>query len=85
MHLTDTLSKGNFRCETVSGDVELCRVDGADLEFTTVSGNISGSLRRGKRFAGHTVSGSMYLPKTEAPETCRVTTVSGDVELRVEE
>ena len=85
MNLTDTLSKGNFRCETVSGDIELSRVDGAELEFTTVSGNISGSLRRGKRFVGRTVSGSMYLPKTEAPEICRVTTVSGDAELRVEE
>lgn len=84
MDLEETLSRSNFRCKTVSGDVDLRRCDGLRMSFTTVSGDVSGSLRSPKHFTGHTVAGEVHLPGTSGEGTCDVTTVSGDIGLEVE-
>ena len=85
MDLMDTLSKGSFRCKTVSGDMELRRVDGPDMDLETVSGDISGFLLHGKHFTTRTVSGDLALCGGTPEGTCRIVTVSGDVRLELAE
>ncbi len=85
MDLVDTLSKGGFRCKTVSGDMELRRVDGPDMDLETVSGDISGFLLHGKHFTTRTVSGDFALCGGTPEGTCRIVTVSGDVRLGLAE
>lgn len=85
MDLVDTLAKGSFRCKTVSGDMELRRVDGPDMELETVSGDISGFLLHGKHFTTRTVSGDLALCGGTPEGTCRIVTVSGDVRLELAE
>lgn len=85
MDLVDTLSKGGFRCKTVSGDMELRRVDGPDMDLETVSGDISGFLLHGKHFTTRTVSGDLALCGGTPEGTCRIVTVSGDVRLELAE
>lgn len=85
MDLVDTLSKGGFRCKTVSGDMELRRVDGPDMDLETISGDISGFLLHGKHFTTRTVSGDLALCGGTPEGTCRIVTVSGDVRLELAE
>ena len=85
MDLMDTLSKGSFRCKTVSGDMELRRVDGPDMDLETVSGDISGFLLHGKHFTTRTVSGDFALCGGTPEGNCRIVTVSGDVRLGLAE
>lgn len=85
MDLMDTLSKGSFRCKTVSGDMELRRVDGPDMDLETVSGDISGVLLHGKHFTTRTVSGDLALCGGTPEGTCRIATISGDVRLELAE
>ena len=84
LDLEEALSRSDFRCKTVSGDVDLQRCDGLRMTFTTVSGDVSGSLQSPKRFTGRTVAGEVHLPGTSGEGTCDVTTVSGDIDLEVE-
>ena len=80
MDLEDTLSKGTLRCKTVSGDMDLQRVDGQDMYLETVSGDISGSLLHGKHF-----SGDIDVEGGTPMGNCRIATVSGDVKLVIAE
>lgn len=81
MHLERVLSKGMFRCKSTSGDVSLDGCDGAQMAFSTVSGDITGSLLHSKHFTSHSVSGHIRCPGGEAAGTCEISTVSGDVAL----
>lgn len=85
LRLEQVLSKGDFRCKTTSGDISLESCDSPQMGLTTVSGDITGSLLHGKRFSTHTVSGDIRLPGGEPEGECAISTVSGDVELRVGE
>ena len=85
LDLERVLSKGEFLCKTTSGDVALEGCDGPRMGFTTVSGDISGSLLHGKQFSCRTVSGDMNLPGGTPQGTCSISTVSGDADLEIEE
>ena len=85
MDLEDTLSKGTLHCKTVSGDMDLQRVDGQDMYLETVSGDISGSLLHGKHFTTGTVSGDINVEGGTPMGNCRIATVSGDVQLVIAE
>lgn len=85
MDLERVLSKGDFLCKTTSGDVSLESCDSPQMGFTTVSGDISGSLLHGKQFSCRTVSGEMNLPGGTPQGTCSISTVSGDADLEIEE
>ena len=85
LDLERVLSKSDFLCKTTSGDVSLKGCDGPRMGFTTVSGDISGSLLHGKQFSCRTVSGEMNLPGGAPQGTCNISTVSGDADLEIEE
>lgn len=85
LNLEQVLSKGDFLCKTTSGDVSLEGCDSPKMGFTTVSGDISGSLLHGKQFSCRTVSGEMNLPGGTPQGTCSISTVSGDADLEIEE
>lgn len=85
MDLERVLSKGDFLCKTTSGDVFLEGCDSPQMGFTTVSGDISGSLLHGKQFSCRTVSGEMNLPGGTPRGTCSISTVSGDADLEIDE
>ena len=85
LNLEQVLSKGDFLCKTTSGDVSLEGCDSPKMGFTTVSGDISGSLLHGKQFSCCSVSGEMNLPGGTPQGTCSISTVSGDADLEIEE
>ena len=85
LNLEQVLSKGDFLCKTTSGDVSLEGCDSPQMGFTTVSGDISGSLLHGKQFSCRSVSGEMNLPGGTPRGTCSISTVSGDADLEIEE
>lgn len=85
LNLEQVLSKGDFLCKTTSGDVSLEGCDSPKMGFTTVSGDISGSLLHGKQFSCCSVSGEMNLPGGTPRGTCSISTVSGDADLEIDE
>lgn len=82
--LQETLTTGATRAETASGDIELVNADAASFRLEAVSGDISGTILTAKDFKVETVSGSVHTSgdKDGAGE-CRVSTVSGSVDLSV--
>ncbi len=74
---------GEVIAQTVSGDIELLDSDGASLSFTTVSGDVEGSILTPKEFYTATVSGSVRVPQHTTGNRCDIRTTSGDIRISV--
>ncbi len=71
--------------KSVSGDITMRSCDAEDIELKTTSGDIRGSLLSGKSFQTHTTSGRISVPSSSADGgECRISTVSGDVNIKIE-
>ena len=65
-----------------SGNVTLNGCDADVIHITTVSGNVTGTVRTDKTFTVTSRSGAVHVPDTTGGP-CNITTVSGDVTLNI--
>ena len=83
VEMTDSAASGDVTIRTTSGEIELENADAANLYITSVSGDVQGSLRSGKSFDVHSVSGEVRLPQSASGGAFMASTTSGDVEIKV--
>ena len=72
-----------FECQTTSGDIVLKKFDADNLTIKASSGDVRVELRSAKNYTVHTNSGSTNYPDDGGNGTCKVTTSSGDVRIKV--
>lgn len=81
--LTDTVASQKLKANSTSGEIDLKRCDAKNIVLDTVSGEISGTLLSNKQFITETTSGTVNVPQCVSNEECRITTVSGDIYIKI--
>lgn len=69
--------------ESTSGEIELTQSDAATMDLKTVSGDVEGTILSGKSFDIDTVSGDVMVPPSGTGGSCRIETMSGDIEIGI--
>lgn len=77
------IAREKMEMESTSGEIELTRSDAAAMKLETVSGDVEGTLLSGKEFDIETVSGEVMVPPSGTGGSCRIKTVSGDIEMEI--
>ena len=81
--LSDTVASGSFSIQRSTGDVRFDNSDAADITVKTSTGDVSGTLRTEKIFVTKSSTGSVNVPDTASGGICRITTSTGDIDIRV--
>ena len=81
--LTRVLCSGNFSAETDTGDVSFDACDAAHVTVKTDTGDVEGTFCTAKIFQVSTRTGSVNVPSSLRGGACRVSTSTGDVNLKV--
>lgn len=81
--LADTVASQKLKANSTSGEIDLKRCDAKNIVLDTVSGEISGTLLSNKQFITETTSGTVNVPQSVSNEECRITTVSGDIYIKI--
>lgn len=74
---------GDAAIKTNSGDIVLRKFDAANLTIQASSGDVNAELLSNKNYTVHTNSGSSRYPDDGGNGTCKVTTSSGDIRIKV--
>ena len=71
---------GAAEMTTVSGDIWFWEADAGTVQIKTVSGDVSGSFLTAKNFETHSVSGDIWMPRSDKNGgKCVIQTTSGDI------
>ena len=81
--LMDTVALGSFTIKRSTGDIRFDRSDAAEITVKTSTGDVSGTFRTEKIFITKTSTGSVNVPDTASGGKCRITTSTGDIDIRV--
>ena len=82
--MSDLVSAGNMKVSRGTGDIKLDKCDAANLTLSTVTGNIKGTLLSPKIFIHHSGTGSVNLPQTTTGGTCKITTSTGNINIKID-
>ena len=75
---------GECSISTASGRVRLDGVDANTYDISTASGDVTGTIRSYKNFITSTSSGSIDVPSSNPDNgDCRISTTSGDIDIKV--
>lgn len=67
-----------------TSDVELSACDARDINVSTATGNVQGTLRSGKTFDAESGTGKVRVPANGGSGTCHIRTKTGDIHIAVE-
>lgn len=67
-----------------TSDVELSACDAREINVSTATGNVRGTLRSGKTFDAETDTGRVRVPENSGHGTCHIRTKTGDIHITVE-
>ncbi|MDO5100827.1 MAG: DUF4097 family beta strand repeat-containing protein [Eubacteriales bacterium] len=81
--LTNLLASGAVSITTDTGAIELQLCDAATLSLGTNTGDISGTLLSDKTFLTESDTGKINVPKTTIGGSCTLTTVTGDITIKI--
>lgn len=81
--LTDVICLADLFAETDTGDISFDACDAASVTVNTDTGDVEGSFCTDKIFQVSTKSGSVKVPSSFVGTPCKVSTRSGDVDLRI--
>ena len=81
--MEDLVAKGAARIKRSTGDVKFNRCDASELEITTDTGDVTGSLLSDKIFIYKTDTGKVSLPESTAGGVCKITTDTGDIKIDI--
>lgn len=81
--LKNTLCRRDLSITTDTGDVSFDRLDAESLTIETDTGDVEGTLLSDKTFDARSGTGSERVPLGTAGGLCKVTTDTGDIEIRI--
>ena len=84
IRVDEGVSFGQFTAGTVSGDIQATGASCGSLSADTVSGGVDISGARAQRLAASTVSGSIAASLLAMPEEIELSSISGDIALRMD-
>jgi hypothetical protein len=81
--LRDVLANGRISIERSTGDVTFRNSDAAEIRVETSTGDVTGTLRTEKVFTTKSSTGDIRVPDSVSGGKCEITTVTGDIEIRI--
>lgn len=81
--LTDVVASGYFTIERSTGDVKFDGCDAAQIEVSTDTGNVTGSLLTEKVFIAKADTGNVSVPETTSGGKCKITTDTGNIKITI--
>ena len=81
--MKNVIAKGSITVKRDTGDVTFNKCDASELDILTDTGDVSGSLLSEKVFIYKTDTGDVNLPGTTTGGTCKRTTDTGDIDIRI--
>ena len=66
-----------------TGGVTLEKCDAGEIEISTTTGNVTGSLASEKIFFTQATTGKIDVPETTIGGTCKITTTTGDITIKI--
>lgn len=85
VELTHTVSADVMKIGTASGSIRLENCDAASLALDSMSGSVVGTLNTGKAFRAQSRSGKVDVPFDTGTGTCKVSTLSGSIRVKIAE
>jgi len=83
IRLTRVTATDSFFLERTTGDVRFDSCDAPSITVTTSTGSVEGTLLTDKVFTAETSTGAVDVPRTATGGSCRVTTSTGDIRLKI--
>lgn len=83
--LTHTVSADVMEIGTASGSIHFENCDAASLSLDSMSGSVVGTLNTGKAFRAQSRSGKVDVPFDSGTGTCKVSTLSGSIRVKIAE
>lgn len=83
--LTHTVSADVMEIGTASGSIHFENCDAASLSLDSMSGSVVGTLNTGKAFRAQSRSGKVDVPFDTGTGTCKVSTLSGSIRVKITE
>lgn len=83
--LTHTVSADVMEIGTASGSIHFENCDAASLSLDSMSGSVVGTLNTGKAFRAQSRSGKVDVPFDTGTGTCKVSTLSGSIRVKIAE
>ena len=83
--LTHTVSADVMEIGTASGSIHFENCDAASLSLDSMSGSVVGTLNTGKAFRAQSRSGKVDVPFNSGTGTCKVSTLSGSIRVKITE
>lgn len=84
LHLDDVVATASLSLHRSTGNVRLDGCDAAEIDITSDTGDVTGGLLSNKIFSTHTDTGRINVPNTNEGGLCRITTDTGDIEIRIQ-
>ena len=81
--LTHTVSADVMEIGTASGSIHFENCDAASLSLDSMSGGVVGTLNTGKAFRAQSRSGKVDVPFDTGEGTCKVSTLSGSIRIKI--
>lgn len=81
--LTHTVSADVMEIGTASGSIHFENCDAASLSLDSMSGSVVGTLNTGKAFRAQSRSGKVDVPFDTGEGTCKVSTLSGSIRIKI--
>lgn len=83
VELTHTVSANSMEIGTASGSIRLENCDAASLALDSMSGSVVATLMTGKAFRAQSRSGKVDVPFDSGTGTCKVSTLSGSIRIKI--
>lgn len=83
VELTHTVSTDVMKIGTASGSIRLENCDAASLALDSMSGSVVATLMTGKAFRAQSRSGKIDIPFDSGTGTCKVSTLSGSIRIKI--
>ena len=84
MNLLSVTASGRFDLERDTGDITFEKCDASEIYIQTSTGDVEGTLLTEKIFFIETSVGNTDVPETVNGGKCKITTSTGDIEIRIE-
>ncbi len=81
--LKEVVATDRFTIERDTGDVIFDRCDAGEIDVTTSTGDVRGTLLSDKIFFAETDTGRVNVPKSIKGGRCEVTTSTGDIQFQI--
>lgn len=77
------IAEGEFDIKSDTGDVKFSDSDAEEIYAETDTGDVTGTLCSEKIFQTHSDTGDIHVPDSLTGGRCKITTDTGDIEIRI--